>query len=241
MDPLLPRLEKEERRRRHRLLFRHSKIPVRMLVPNLFTLLSLCAGLTAIRMAIELRYEHGHRPGRHRRPARRRRRAAGARAQGAVQVRRRARQPRRLRQLRRGAGGDRVHLGARRPATRLRLDRRPGVRARHRPAACALQHHDRRRETQVADRVLHRHAGPGGRHHGAAAALSRSRGSRRLAHLALVHRRLHGGDGRVAGVDPSRPSRASCWASGSRRTTCCRCSWAWPRWWRCSSPIPTAR
>jgi phosphatidylserine synthase len=28
-----------------------------MLVPNVFTLLSLCAGLTAIRMAIELRYE----------------------------------------------------------------------------------------------------------------------------------------------------------------------------------------
>ena len=57
MDPLLPRLEDEERRRRRRLLFRHSKIPVRMLVPNFFTLLSLCAGLTAIRMAIELRYE----------------------------------------------------------------------------------------------------------------------------------------------------------------------------------------
>ena len=58
MDPLLPRLEDEERRRRRRLLFRHSKIPVRMLVPNFFTLLSLCAGLTAIRMAIEQRYEY---------------------------------------------------------------------------------------------------------------------------------------------------------------------------------------
>ena len=57
MDPLLPRLEDEERRRRRRLLFRHNKIPVRMLVPNFFTLLSLCAGLTAIRMAIEQRYE----------------------------------------------------------------------------------------------------------------------------------------------------------------------------------------
>jgi hypothetical protein len=57
MDPLLPRLEGEERRRRGRTLFRHSKIPVRMLVPNFFTLLSLCAGLTAIRMAIEQRYE----------------------------------------------------------------------------------------------------------------------------------------------------------------------------------------
>jgi CDP-diacylglycerol---serine O-phosphatidyltransferase len=58
MDDLLPRLEDDERRRHHRLLFRHSKIPVRMLVPNFFTLLSLCAGLTAIRMAIEQRYEY---------------------------------------------------------------------------------------------------------------------------------------------------------------------------------------
>lgn len=57
MDHMLPKLEVEERRRRRRLLFRHNKIPVRMLVPNVFTLLSLCAGLTAIRMAIELRYE----------------------------------------------------------------------------------------------------------------------------------------------------------------------------------------
>ncbi|HJU33433.1 MAG TPA: phosphatidylcholine/phosphatidylserine synthase [Hyphomicrobiaceae bacterium] len=57
MDPLLPRLEVQEQRRRRRLLFRHNKIPVRMLVPNFFTLLSLCAGLTAIRMAIEQRYD----------------------------------------------------------------------------------------------------------------------------------------------------------------------------------------
>jgi CDP-diacylglycerol---serine O-phosphatidyltransferase len=57
MDPFLPKLEDAERRRRGRLLFRHNKIPVRMLLPNFFTLLSLCAGLTAIRMAIELRYE----------------------------------------------------------------------------------------------------------------------------------------------------------------------------------------
>jgi CDP-diacylglycerol--serine O-phosphatidyltransferase len=55
MDPLLPRLETEERRRRGRLLFRHNKIPLRMVVPNFFTVLSLGAGLTAIRMAIEAR------------------------------------------------------------------------------------------------------------------------------------------------------------------------------------------
>jgi CDP-diacylglycerol--serine O-phosphatidyltransferase len=54
-DPLLPRLESEERRRRRRRLFSSSRIPLRMVVPNFFTVLSLCAGLTAIRMAIEQR------------------------------------------------------------------------------------------------------------------------------------------------------------------------------------------
>ncbi len=38
-------------------MFRQRKIPVRYLAPNFFTLLSLCAGVTAIRMAIESRYE----------------------------------------------------------------------------------------------------------------------------------------------------------------------------------------
>jgi CDP-diacylglycerol---serine O-phosphatidyltransferase len=57
MDPVLPKLETQERRRRGRLLFRHNKIPLRLLVPNFFTVLSLCAGLTAIRMAIEQRFE----------------------------------------------------------------------------------------------------------------------------------------------------------------------------------------
>ena len=44
--PRLPRLK----RRRFR------RIPVRTLVPNVITLLALCAGLTAIRMAFENRY-----------------------------------------------------------------------------------------------------------------------------------------------------------------------------------------
>lgn len=38
-------------------LLRHRQIPVRALLPNFFTLLSLCAGLTSIRVAIEHRYE----------------------------------------------------------------------------------------------------------------------------------------------------------------------------------------
>jgi CDP-diacylglycerol--serine O-phosphatidyltransferase len=56
-DPLMTRFEHETRRRRRRLIFRHRHIPLRMLVPNFFTLLGLCAGLTAIRMAIEGRFE----------------------------------------------------------------------------------------------------------------------------------------------------------------------------------------
>ena len=46
-DPKYPEL----RRRRFR------PIPVRMLVPNVITLLAICAGLTAIRLSIEGRME----------------------------------------------------------------------------------------------------------------------------------------------------------------------------------------
>lgn len=57
MDMEEPQLETETRRRRRRSLFRHRQVPVRMLVPNFFTLLGLCAGLTSIRMGIEGRYD----------------------------------------------------------------------------------------------------------------------------------------------------------------------------------------
>ncbi len=57
MDPIVPRLEQETLRRRRRPLFRHSRVPIRMLVPNFFTLMGLCAGLTSIRMSIEGRFE----------------------------------------------------------------------------------------------------------------------------------------------------------------------------------------
>ena len=57
MDPIVPQLEKETRRRRRRRMFDHARIPVRMMVPNLFTLVGLCAGLTSIRMSIEGRYD----------------------------------------------------------------------------------------------------------------------------------------------------------------------------------------
>ena len=57
MDPEIPHIEAEITRRRKRRLFSHSRIPVRMLVPNFFTLLGLCAGLTSIRMSIEERWD----------------------------------------------------------------------------------------------------------------------------------------------------------------------------------------
>ena len=56
-DPIADRIEDETRRRRRRLMFTHRRIPVRMIAPNLFTLLSLCAGVTSMRMAIEGRFE----------------------------------------------------------------------------------------------------------------------------------------------------------------------------------------
>lgn len=56
VDPDEP-IKESAARRRGRFLFKSRKVPVRMLVPNFFTLLSLCAGVTAIRMAIESRYE----------------------------------------------------------------------------------------------------------------------------------------------------------------------------------------
>jgi CDP-diacylglycerol--serine O-phosphatidyltransferase len=49
--------EREERKS-HQLVFaRRGQVPVRVLIPNIFTLLGLCAGLTAIRMAIEHRWD----------------------------------------------------------------------------------------------------------------------------------------------------------------------------------------
>ena len=57
MDPELPTIEQETSRRRRRPMFRHARVPVRLLVPNFVTLLGLCAGLTSIRMGIEGRYD----------------------------------------------------------------------------------------------------------------------------------------------------------------------------------------
>ena len=57
MDPIEPKIEKDIRRRRRQRMFTRRRIPVRLMVPNFFTLLGLCAGLTSIRMGIEGRYD----------------------------------------------------------------------------------------------------------------------------------------------------------------------------------------
>jgi CDP-diacylglycerol--serine O-phosphatidyltransferase len=48
--------ERDERKRRQ-LVFARGQVPVRVLIPNIFTLVGLCAGLTAIRMGIESRWD----------------------------------------------------------------------------------------------------------------------------------------------------------------------------------------
>jgi len=48
--------ERYERKRRP-LVFARGQVPVRVLIPSIFTLVGLCAGLTAIRMGIESRWD----------------------------------------------------------------------------------------------------------------------------------------------------------------------------------------
>ena len=48
--------ERDERKRRP-LVFARGQVPVRVLIPSIFTLVGLCAGLTSIRMGIESRWD----------------------------------------------------------------------------------------------------------------------------------------------------------------------------------------
>lgn len=60
MSTVFPPFEpdREEGKRKYRPLgFGRGQVPVRVLIPNIFTLLGLCAGLTVIRMAIEQRWD----------------------------------------------------------------------------------------------------------------------------------------------------------------------------------------
>lgn len=59
-DKLIPEAKpplRERLRDRDRRLFRFKRIPVRFLLPNIVTLLALCAGVTAIRLGVEGRFE----------------------------------------------------------------------------------------------------------------------------------------------------------------------------------------
>jgi CDP-diacylglycerol--serine O-phosphatidyltransferase len=47
--------ERDDRKRRRQLA--RGQVPIRVLIPNIFTLVGLCAGLTAIRMGIESRWD----------------------------------------------------------------------------------------------------------------------------------------------------------------------------------------
>lgn len=55
--PFEPENEEEVKGRKRRLSFGRGQIPIRVLIPSIFTILAICAGLTAIRMAIEGRYD----------------------------------------------------------------------------------------------------------------------------------------------------------------------------------------
>jgi CDP-diacylglycerol---serine O-phosphatidyltransferase len=48
--------ERDERKKRPT-MFARGQVPIRVLIPNIFTLVGLCAGLTAIRMGIEHRWD----------------------------------------------------------------------------------------------------------------------------------------------------------------------------------------
>ena len=49
--------ERDERKKKRQNVFARGQVPVRVLIPNIFTLVGLCAGLTAIRMGIEHRWD----------------------------------------------------------------------------------------------------------------------------------------------------------------------------------------
>ena len=137
---------------------RFRAIPVRTLLPNMITLLALCAGLTAIRLAFEGKLEWALAAivfaagldGIDGRIARM--------IKGQSQVRRRARQPRRLRQLRLHARPDPLSLGPERRG-QCRLDCRDGVCDLRRAPSRALQCDGRRSEPAgLGRKLLHRRA-----------------------------------------------------------------------------------
>jgi CDP-diacylglycerol--serine O-phosphatidyltransferase len=54
---MFPPFDPDRDERKRRPVFARGQVPVRVLIPNIFTLVGLCAGLTAIRMGIEARWD----------------------------------------------------------------------------------------------------------------------------------------------------------------------------------------
>jgi hypothetical protein len=122
-------------RRRRLLAFRKRQVPIRALIPNMFTLLGLVAGLTAIRLAIESRHAE----------------ALVLIVVAAIIDGIDGRLARLLKaQSRFGPGHHYFHLGSDRP-TPLRLDRRDGVHGRLWLAPGAVQCGARCREAALAE------------------------------------------------------------------------------------------
>ena len=114
MDGLFPPVDPDAERGRPR----RRLVPFTAVLPNLVTLLGLCAGLTAIRMAVEHRFDLAVGGDHLRHHPRWDRRAAGALFPRHVALRRAARFACRLRQFRRRAGDLRFRLAARRALAR---------------------------------------------------------------------------------------------------------------------------
>ena len=150
---------------------RFRAVPVRIILPNLVTLLALCMGLTAIRFASEGQFEIAviaviiaaildGLDGRIARALR-----------GATRFGAELEFARRFRRFRRRARVDPLFLGPARDQE-PRLVRRACLRDRGGAAPRALQRHGRGAgPAGVARSFLHRHAGAGGRHRRPLAAL----------------------------------------------------------------------
>ena len=90
-----------------------ARIPLRLIVPNLITVLAICAGLTGVRLAFEDRFELAVAMVLLRRLSRRHRRPRGAADEGDLEVRRADGFACRHRQFRRRAGAGPLCLPAR--------------------------------------------------------------------------------------------------------------------------------
>ena len=236
VDPIVPRLEDETRRRRRLPLFRHNKMPVRMLVPNFFTLLACAPG--SPQSAWRSRSATSWRSV----PSCSRPCSTALTAASRALLKAQSSFGAELDSL-----ADFVNFGVA-PAfivfiwglgqpARPRLDLRHDLRARHGAAARPLQRGGRRGEAEMAGGLFHRHADAGWRPSWCCCRSIIERlglDGMRSSRIMLDRADLHAGDRVPDGFDASRRSRASSWASASRANTCCRSSSWRSASWRCS-------